>query len=104
MDPADSDTLGAAIRSQGVLLKQHEDQLTSIFRGLQEINACHQGLQLTLTSILSVLTQQLQRLLAHLGSPPPVLPPVSLHIESKIKITFESESKSGILFGFGIFK
>lgn len=60
MDSVDSAPFEAAIRSRGVQLSQHEEQLNSICHGLQEINARHEGVQNSVHSQVSNLTCQIR--------------------------------------------
>ena len=66
MDPADPDRFRAALRSQGTLLSQHDDQLKSIDQGVRDLSGRQESFQTSVNSQVNHLADQLVRVLAHL--------------------------------------
>lgn len=78
MDPADSDQLRAAIRSQNERLLQQEDLLSAMQHGVAALSSRQDDFKSSVTTQVNHLAEQIHRLLAHLtaesSSPPPVEP------------------------------
>lgn len=75
MDSEVSETLKAALRSQGIRLHQHEEQLTAIKRGVKDLTDRQVNFQASVSKQVKHLASQLHRVLTHLeaGSSAPSL-------------------------------
>ena len=76
MIPADSEHLTTAIYSQGAHLKQHNDQMSSLHRGVKELVNCQEEFKAAMSSHVNLLSVQVQEILSLLMKVPssPVTP------------------------------
>lgn len=76
MDSADPKKLQTALSVQGTKIHQHEAQLNTISIGVKDLTQRQEEFQATVTTQVNRLAGQLHQVLTHLGSAPPVTPPV----------------------------
>lgn len=66
MNPADSDQLTAAIRSQGGRLQQQEEQMSALQQGVTELGNSQDGFKSAMTTQVNHLASQIQQMLGYL--------------------------------------
>ncbi|KAG7503598.1 hypothetical protein JOB18_041686 [Solea senegalensis] len=73
MDPAETETVKAALGAQGRRLLEHKGQFSDSAAAVQQLSSRHQGFQESATSQIHLLNQTLQRVLARLVSSAPTM-------------------------------
>uniref|UniRef100_A0A8P4GD59 Retrotransposon gag domain-containing protein n=1 Tax=Dicentrarchus labrax TaxID=13489 RepID=A0A8P4GD59_DICLA len=74
MNPASSDHLSAAIRSQGARLNLQEDQMSALQQGVRMLGGSQEEFRSGMTAQVTILTTQIEQVLAHLTKNPSATP------------------------------